>query len=95
MKVSIEIPVVEGEAVMFSVLIRYKKSRREVLIPARTVEFIPEGEKMPNAPFEAGLLINHTENGGHHLGFTPEGDEDWRDVFVMNAAGQTVARYTL
>lgn len=90
-------PVVEGVVVMFSVLIRYRKSRREVLIPACSVEFIPEGEKIPNTPFEPGLLINHGVEGknGCHLGFTLEGDEDWRDVFVMNAAGQTVARYVL
>lgn len=75
---------------MFSVLIRYKKSRREVIIPARSVEYVPDGK-------DAGLLINHAveAEGGRHLGRTSQGDEDWRDVFVMNAQGQTVARYTL
>ena len=76
---------------MFSVLIRYQKTRREVLLQARSVEFVPLGES------DTGLLINHgvEAEGGCHLAPTQEGDEDWRDVFVMNNAGQTVARYTL
>lgn len=80
---------------MFSVLIRYKQSRREVLIPARTVEFVPKGSCCGDK--DEGLLINHAveAEGGCHLGFTAEGDPDWRDIFVMNANGQTVARYTL
>ena len=77
---------------MLTVLIRYKKSRREVLTPARSVEFQPRGDSA-----EPGLLINHgvEAEGGFHLAMTDEGDDDWRDVFVMNAQGQTVARYTL
>jgi hypothetical protein len=77
---------------MFSVLIRYKKTRREVLIPARSVEFVPKG-----SDDEPGLLINHAvvAEGGCHLGMTAEGDENYRDVFVMNPQGQTVARYSL
>ena len=83
---------------MFTVLIKYVKSRREVLIPARSVEFSPAGES------GEGLLINHgvEAEGGSHLGFTKgenedrcDENEDWRDVFVMNANGKTVARYTL
>ncbi len=77
---------------MFTVLIRYNESRRECLIPARSVEFVPNGgEDNP------GLLINHgvLAEGGSHLGMTPEGDKNWRDVFVMNAQGKTVARYLL
>ncbi len=77
---------------MFSVLIRYQKTRREVLIPARSVEFVPK-----DGTDEPGLLINYAveAEGGCHLSMTAEGDDDWRDVFVMNANGQTVARYTL
>lgn len=77
---------------MLTVLIRYKKSRRECLTPAKSVEFIPRGGED-----EPGLLINHAveAEGGYHLGMTPEGDDDVRDVFVMNAQGATVARYTL
>ena len=76
---------------MLTVLIRDQKTRREVLLQARSVGFVPEGKD------DAGLLINHgvEAEGGCHLAPTQEGDEDWRDVFVMNAAGQTVARYTL
>lgn len=79
---------------MFSVLIRYQKTRREVLIPARNVEFYPKDSDTSVAP---GLLINHAveAEGGCHLAMSPDGDEDWRDVFVMNESGQTVARYTL
>ena len=76
---------------MLTVLIRYKESRREILIPAKSVEFIPSGTE------DAGLLINHgvEADGGIHLGLTASDDNNWRDVFVMNANGQTVARYTL
>ena len=83
---------------MFSVLIRYKETRREVLIPARSVEFIPSGTPVVNKGIDQpGLLINHGVEGekGIFLGMTPEGDDNWRDVFVMNGQGQTVARYTL
>ncbi len=78
---------------MLTVLIRYKKTRREVVVPARSVEFTP----MSFGGDEPGLLINHgvEAEGGFHLPLTEGGDEDWRDVFVMNAQGQTVARYTL
>lgn len=80
---------------MFSVLIKYKKTGREVLIPARTVEYVPKGSCCGDV--DEGLLINHAveAEGGSHLGFTPVGDDDWRDVFVMNSHGQTVARYAL
>ena len=76
---------------MLTVLVKYTKSGREVLIPAKTVEFVPKGS------VGEGLIIHHhvLEEGSCHLGFTPEGDQDWRDVFVMNDKGATVARYTL
>ena len=76
---------------MLTVLVKYVKSGREVLIPAKTVEFVPKGNEA------AGLIINHSDldAGGRQLGFTPEGDQDWRDVFVMNDKGATVGRYTL
>ena len=80
---------------MFTILIRYRKSLREVLVTAESVEFVREqGEHGVDKP---GLLVNHgvEAKGGFHLEMTAEGDEDWRDVFVMNASGQTVARYTL
>ncbi len=83
---------------MFSVLIRYRETRREALISAESVEFIPLTDKDEEPPYDkAGLLVNHgvETKGGFHLGVTPMGDENWRDVFVMNEAGQTVARYTL
>ena len=85
---------------MFSVLIRYKVSRREVLISAETVEFIPP--ESPDNKVEVlrdmpGLLVNCGVEGekGCHLAMTPDDDPDFRDVFVMNAQGQTVARYML
>lgn len=81
---------------MFTVLIRYQMTRREVLITAKTVEFLPEGkdDESPEAP---GLSINHGIDGEKttFLSLTPKDDENWRDVFVMNEQGQTVARYTL
>ncbi len=83
---------------MFSVLIRYKETRREVLISAKTVEFIPPGTVVENKGIDQpGLLINHGVDAerGCHLSMTPEGDPNWRDIFVMNDQGQTVARYIL
>ena len=79
---------------MFTVLLRYVDSRREVLIPARSVEFSP---KSSDGGEGEGLLINHgvEAEGGSHLGFTEGENKDWRDVFVMNANGKTVARYML
>ena len=78
---------------MLTVLIRYTKTGREVLVPAKSVEYVPKccGDK------DEGLLINHGDpsDSGMHLGKTPEGDDNWRDVFVMNASGSTVARYKL
>ena len=79
---------------MLTVLVRYTKSGREVLIPAKTVEFVPKGSNLGDAE---GLIINHNtpEEGGCQLGFSSKDDQDWRDVFVMNGKGATVARYTL
>ncbi len=74
---------------MFTVLIRYKKSRREVLTPATSIEFVHSGYGE-----EPGLLITNSE-GSVFLDPTSKDDEDFRDVFVMNAQGQTVARYVL
>jgi hypothetical protein len=85
---------------MLTVLIRYKngdRSGREVIIPAKSVEFIPAGSPSVNAGIDQpGLLVNHgvDAEGGFHLSLS-DNEEDWRDVFVMNAQGQTVARYTL
>ncbi len=83
---------------MFSVLIRYNVSRREVLISAETVEFIRPPEKDDPCPVDIpGLLINHGIEGkkGFHLAMTEADDPDWRDVFIMNDSGATVARYIL
>lgn len=74
---------------MLTVLVRYTHSKREVLFPAQEVEYVPRG--VP----DAGLLIKFDYDKGTHLGVTTEGDEDLRDVFVMNDNGATVARYTL
>ena len=84
---------------MFSVLIRYQKTRREVLLSAKSVEFVPPRTELENedAAQFAGLLINHgvEEEEGCHISLTPKGNSNWRDVFVMNDQGQTVARYTV
>lgn len=74
---------------MLTVLIRYKETRREVIIPASSVEFIPV-----STGDEPGLLINNGVEA-EHLGLTEKSDPNFRDVFVMNGNGQTVARYTL
>ncbi len=75
---------------MFTVLIKYQKTKAEVLFSAKTVEFASQGEL-------GGLTVNRGVEAeqGFHLSPTPEGDDNWRDVFVMNDRGQTVARYIL
>ena len=86
---------------MLTVLIRYRETRREVLIPAKCVEYIPPGktpvEKEIATIDQPGLLINHggKADNGFHLGLTPIGEENFKDVFIMNDHGQTVARYIL
>ena len=72
---------------MLTVLIKYEKSYREVLLPADAVEFSLAGE-------DAGLLVT-LKAETQHLAMTEEGDPDVRNVFVMNDQGQTVGRYTL
>ncbi len=81
---------------MFSVLIRYQKTRREVLLSGKSVEFLPPGMAVAKESI-SGLLINSGVEGEcpHFLELTPEGDPNWGDVFVMNNQGQTVARYVL
>lgn len=75
---------------MLTVLIRYVKTRREVLTPATSVEYQPTEIDA----VEPGLLILNGDKG-QHLVPTEKGDENWRYVFVMNENGSTVARYTL
>lgn len=70
---------------MLTALVRYQKTRIEVLNPAVSVEFNPD----------EGLLIHRNDTQSQHLGFSEKGDPNWRDVFVMNENGSTVARYTL
>ncbi len=77
---------------MFTVLIRYQGTRREVLLFAERIEFAGPEEKEP------GLHIDNSDVEGkmsHFLAHSKKGDENWRDVFVMNDHGQTVARYIL
>lgn len=86
---------------MLTVLIRYKsgdRAGREVITPATSVEFVPNRTDIRGTKEEPGLLINLPEGAGinaQHLSPSEEGSDDWRDVFVMNAQGQTVARYIL
>ncbi len=75
---------------MLTVLIKYVESKRECIIPARSIEF-------SRAKEDAGLRINlpNEADGSTYLAMTAKGDSDFRDVFVMNDQGQTVARYSL
>lgn len=75
---------------MLTVLIKYRISKTETVHEVKSAEFYPlEGTHPP------GLLLRYDDGRHTHLDPTPEGDEDWRDVFVMNSNGQTVTRYTL
>ncbi len=80
---------------MFTVLIKHVGSNqkgRTVLLSAKTVEFVPEGGLDKNP----GLFINHGVDGEDGCHLSPsEVEADYRDVFVMNDQGATVARYTL
>lgn len=79
---------------MLTVLAKYHKTKREVLLQANAVEYVPKGDDRCGA----GLLlrgVNGADGANTHLGMTMKGDEDFRDVFVMNADGQTVARYII
>ncbi len=74
---------------MLTILIRYRQSKREVLFNASSVEYSPSD----------GLLLQSTDtertDNGIKLDFTAVDSTDFRDVFVMNTAGSTVARYCL
>lgn len=74
---------------MFTVLERRheKGGMRDFLYEARSVEqvFASENE-------EAGLLILLPDDTRTHIGTDPA-DRGLREVFVMNSAGKTVARY--
>lgn len=79
---------------MFTVLVRHANGR-EVLFEAERVEYQNNGE-----PGD-GLLITLNDMGikgpatTRQFAHSEVGDTDSRDVFVMNEAGQTVARYIL
>ena len=72
---------------MFTVLIRSLSDNREILIPAKSVEYRRTGK-------EAGLRIQLTNGTSSHYGHSSS-EKDARDVFIMNASGKTVARYLL
>ncbi len=85
---------------MLTVLIRNQKTKREIILPAKNIEYIPIPTKEETEIVDIdrpGLLINHgvEAEGGCHLAMTSIGDDNFRDVFVMNSHGQTVARYIL
>ena len=74
---------------MMTVLIRNKATRREFLTECEAVEFEDYGKGE-----HPGLLLVRPEAESQHYALS-ETEADYRDVFVMNAAGQTVARYSL
>ena len=76
---------------MLTVMIRHSETKREVIFSANTVEYVQRAT--PEEP--AGLLVL---GEGSEYSRYPVRDHDegpYRDVFVMNEAGQTVARYVL
>lgn len=85
---------------MLTILIRYRKTRVEVLKRAESVEYTPPAAVDSEHPENTvknehpGLLLTR-EDDGEHLPLTPMDDDNYRDVFVMNEQGATVARYTL
>lgn len=85
---------------MLTILIKYQKSKREVLFGAESVEYVPPPADETERPRGdhgdgEGLLVQLGGGKAQHLGLTAIGDMDYRDVYVMNDKGSTVARYTL
>ncbi len=82
---------------MLTVLVRYKKSGREVLFSADTVEYMPKGSDQEHADYDGLLIVqDHETRRSTHLSRDPENHADnVRDAFVMNRDGATVARYAL
>ena len=74
---------------MFTIMIRHLVSGREYLTTCEAVEW----EKDKEAP-NSGLLLVRKDGTSVHYGPSDISD-DRREVFVMNDAGQTVARYLL
>lgn len=79
---------------MLSMLVKYRKSGIENVCLVERVEYYPPQHGKENNP-EPGLLVEYSNGKAVHLPLTPIGDEDYRDVFVMNEKAATVARYTL
>lgn len=73
---------------MLTVMIRHlDDNNREVLIEAKSIQYIPTGPK-------AGLLIRLPDDHSTHLGHDATRDP-LIDVFIMNNSGKTVAKYSL
>ena len=74
---------------MFTVLVRHESTAVESIYQAESVDFIPGHRDSKSA-------LAHVILNGEGLGRTLVSDKrDPRLVFVMNEAGQTVARYKL
>lgn len=76
---------------MFTILVKEKKSgREELLCDVAHVTLDPKGDDstMP------GLHIRYSDNAGLHYPISQDVG-GFRDIFVMNEAGATVARYAL
>lgn len=78
---------------MLTVLCIHRATGRQVLREADRVEF--QGDPGKKERPGAGLLVCRDDLGTSEQFPLSEREEDNRDVFVMNAFGQTVARYTL
>jgi hypothetical protein len=77
---------------MLSVLIKHRSTGRDVLFgDVVSVEF---EAIVPGTRPGAGLLVNFSGDRSSHWALSDMSD-DQRDVFVMNEAGQTIARYVL
>lgn len=79
---------------MLTMKIKYQESNIEVVELVEKVEYIPPHSRKEDHP-APGLLVEYGNGRASHLCLTPLGDTDYRDVFIMNDKGSTVARYTL
>lgn len=80
---------------MLTVLLKWHDGGNEVILSADSVEFVPKRETANGSKQDPGPgLIVRNGKDDHRIPAS-ERHPELRDVFVMNEAGSTVARYTL
>ena len=76
---------------MLTIMIRHSDTKREFITPCKTLEYVQKA----TLEEPAGLLVQLENDDFVRYPVRDHDGEPYRDVFVMNDAGQTVARYVL